>query len=461
MGFVANRISTDKPLNSYAGQPVYYREVEEVIMNDNDSIIRRNIHYFMDNFLEPAENYVYVDFSDSSNPDRFVTIPNFIYGKRTGYPGTLNDYNNQNFAYLAYPLGEFCQQTQDGGLPRKEVTVDGNGRLILKREYIYTPTVNNTRYGYVYTKEVSNNPSMSVYNISRIGRHAHRTHVRAITETAYSYSDGHCDSTVTETTYSYKLGRPTSIGSRRQNESAVMSNFYPDMLDVGESTDTLPEVKAVAALQQKNIIAKPIQTVRYNNGVVAEGHYSDYMVLPGGQVVPKACYNISLGHWFIDNPQVSNGAIVKNSGFYLQEEALAYDASLNPCHVGSRVSPDKVIVWGYGGRYPIAVIENYTEPQLNANSQLLSLLSQLEGYRKIGSQATSSALKSLNMNIRNSLPDGVLVKTYTFDPYAGLTSEFDYSGVGAIYTYDGFGRLTAQYDDHFKLIESYTYHYGQ
>lgn len=240
-----------------------------------------------------------------------------------------------------------------------------------------------------------------------------------------------------------------------------MSNFYPDMLDVGNSTGMSPEVQAVAALKQKNIIAKPIQTVRYNNGVVAEGHYSDYMVLPGGQVVPKACYNLSLDRQFINNPQVSNGAIVKNSGFYLQEEALAYDASLNPCHVGSRVSPDKVIVWGYGGRYPVAVIENYTEQQLNANSQLLSLLSQLEGYRKIGSQAASSALKSLNMNIRDSLPDGVLVKTYTFDPYAGLTSEFDYSGVGAIYTYDGFGRLAAQYDDHFKLIESYTYHYGQ
>lgn len=460
-GFVANRISTDKPLNSYAGQPVYYREVEEVIMNDNDSILRRNIHYFMDNLLEPPENYVFVDFSDASGLDCFVTIPNIIYGKRTGYTGTLNDLNNQNHAYLAYPLGEFHQQMQDGELPRKEVTVDGDGRLILKKEYIFTPTVNNTRYGYVYTKEVSNTPSRSVYNISRTGRHAHRNHVRAITETAYSYRDGHCDSTVTETTYSYNLGRPTNIVSRRQNESTIVRNFYPDMLDVGGSTGTSPEVQAVAALQQKNIIAKPIQTVRYNNGVIAEGHYSDYIVLPGGRVVPKAYYNLSLDRQFIDNPQISNGAIVKHSGFYLQEEALAYDASLNPSHVASRVFPDKVIVWGYGGRYPIAVIENYTEQQLNANSQLLSLLSQLGGYRKIGSQTASSTLKSLNMNIRNSLPDGVLVKTYTFDPYAGLTSEFDYSGVGTIYTYDGFGRLTAQYDDHFKLIGNYTYHYGQ
>ena len=65
------------------------------------------------------------------------------------------------------------------------------------------------------------------------------------------------------------------------------------------------------------------------------------------------------------------------------------------------------------------------------------------------------------MNIRNNLPNGVLVRTYTYDPYFGLTSEFDYSGVGTIYTYDGFGRLSALYDDRFKLLENYTYHYHQ
>ena len=69
-------------------------------------------------------------------------------------------------------------------------------------------------------------------------------------------------------------------------------------------------------------------------------------------------------------------------------------------------------------------------------------------------------LKNLNMNIRNALPEGALVRTYTYDPYSGLTSEFDYSGVGTIYNYDGFGRLTAQYDDNYNLLENYTYHYG-
>lgn len=488
-GLVANRISTDKPLNSYAGQPVYYNEVEEVIMNDKGSTLRRNIHYFKDNLLEAPVNYVFVEYGIGSRNNWLVTIPNYIYGKMTGYTGFCKDLNNKNCAYLAYPLGEFQQQTQDGELPYMEVTLDGDNRLIQKKEFVYIwPTIDITRYGYVYTKEdiyaedtkplwsningydqrqFSSTPSCSVYSISRTARHAHRSHVDKIIETAYSYRDSLCDSIVTETSYDYNLGRPTRTNSCRLYESpdvitsvsrTTVTNFYPDMLKVGESSGTSSEVQAVAALQQKNIIAKPIQTVRYNNHVIAEGHYSDYKVLPGGQVVPNACYDLALGQ-SIKDPEVSNGAITKNSGFYLQEEALDYDASLNPCHVSSRVSPDKVIVWGYGGRYPVAVIENYTQQQLNANSQLRSLLSKLEGYRKIDSQTAISALKSLNMNIRKSLPNGVLVKTYTYNPYAGLTSEFDYSGVGAIYTYDGFGRLAKVLDHNGSVISTNSYNY--
>lgn len=488
-GLVATCMSTDKPLNSYTGQPVYYREVEEVIKNGYNDILRRNIHYFKDNLLEPPVNYVYVDYGIGSTQNNWlVTIPNIIYGKRSDYNKSFEDfYKDDNYTYLTYPLGEFQQQTQDGGLPLKEVTLDGDDQLILKKEFVYEATIDNIRYGYMFTQEDytpkpekgmfsdfwpnTNNvntytpPLCTIYNISRTGRHAHRNHVREIIETAYSYRDSLCDSIVTETRYSYNLGRPTYIRSGRLNEFTSVSNFYPDMLNVGGGISTSPEVQAVTALQQKNIIAKPIQTVRTNrknnNSVIAEGHYSEYMVLSEGRVVPKAYYNLNLtsDRKLINNPQVSNGAIVKNSGFYLQEEALAYDASLNPCHVSSRVSPDKVIVWGYGGRYPVAVIENYTEQQLNANSKLLSLLSQLEGYRKIGSQTAISALKSLNMNIRNSLPDGVLVKTYTFDPYAGLTSEFGYSGVGAIYTYDGFGRLTKVLDQNGSVVSTNSYNY--
>ena len=464
MGYVANRITSDRPFNSHQGQPVYYREVEEVVKNCNDSIKKRIIHYFRDNLLTPPENYIYVRYHTGVNMDHFLALPNIIYGKRTGYDWLLNDYNNQNFAYLAYPLGEFCQQSQDGGRPCKEILIDGNGRLVMKKEYQYGSSIYSTRYGYVYTKddfteENAYSPYMTVYNISKSSYHTCRSHVIRISETAYSYRNGIRDSIVTETSYGYNLGRLSGILTERQADKIQVLNYYPDFLSLDMGAELTADAQAVAVLQQNNIIGKPLQTTKFYNGIPIEGTYSEYMVLSNGIAVPKAAYGLSLNSSHVSGPFVANGAIVKNSGFYLKEEVMTYDINIKPSHVCSRISPDKVLVWGYGGRYPIAVFENYTWQELNANNQLRYLLYQLGCITRIGPE-TSSLLKSLNMNIRNSLPDGVLVTTYTYAPYAGITSEFDHSGVGTIFTYDGFGRLTALYDDSFNLIENYTYHYA-
>lgn len=464
MGYVANRISTERPLNAYQGQSVYYKEVEEVVKDITGAVQKRVIHYMYDNLLDPPLNYVYIRYHNNMGQDHFTEVPNIIYGKRIGYGSSISDYNNQNFSYIAYPLGEFCPYSQDGGRPNKEIIIDGNGSLLAKKDYAYSSSLNNTRYGYVFRKDditgQYGQPNITVYNISRSSHHSSRSQLYRMSETTYNYRNGHRDSVVTETLYEYSLGRIYEIRTNRLLETIKVNNYYPDFLHVNTSVELSEEAQAIAALQQKNIIGIPIQTVKRYNNIAVEGNYRDFMVLSGGMVVPKSFYNLSLNNSYVVSPSMSGGAIIKDSGFYLQEEALAYDANFNPIHVSLRTSPDKVYVWGYGGRYPVAVIENYTEAQLNANTQLSSLLSQLESYRKISSQLTSIALKNLNMNIRNALPEGALVRTYTYDPYSGLTSEFDYSGVGTIYNYDGFGRLTAQYDDNYNLLENYTYHYG-
>ncbi len=464
MGYVANRISSDRPLNAYQGQPVYYKEVEEVIKNNSGGVQKRIIHYMLDNLIATPMNYIYIRFHNNLGQDHFTPIPNIIYGKKNGYDSSISDYRNQNFAYISYPLGEFHLYSQDGGRPSKEIIIDGNGTLLAKKEYAYSCSLHNVRYGYVFIKndftDEHGQSYMSTYNISRSSHHSSRSHLSGISETTYSYRNGLRDSVVTKTLYEYYLGRIHEIRTNRLSETIKVNNYYPDFLNLSTTMGLSDEAQAVASLQQKNIIGTPIQTIKSHNGIAVEGHYTKFTEILGGIVVPKANYGLSLSHSYVGAPYVSDGTIVKNSGFYLEEEALAYDANSNPVLVSSRTSPLKVYVWGYGGRYPVAVIENYSEDELNANVQLRSLLYQLENYRKIGNQTTCAALKSLNMNIRNILPEGVLIRTYTYAPYYGLTSEFDYSGVGAVFSYDGFGRLSAQYDDNFNLIENYTYHYG-
>lgn len=468
MGYVANRITSDRPLNSYQGQPVFYREVEEIIKknsSNNSPNVKRVIHYMLNDLVAPPMHYVYIRYHNGMGQDYLTAVPNIIYGKRVGYDSSISDFNDQKFAYIAYPLADFCPYAQDGGRPRMEIVLDGDDNLLAKKEYTYYASMNNVRYGYVFVKENLTDGNgqtyMSVYNISQSSHHSTRSHLGRITETAYSYRNGVCDSVVTETNYDYNLGRIGGISTSRQTETIQVSHYYPDYLSVGTGVNLSAEAQAVAALQQKNIIGTPIQTIKSHNGIAVEGSFTDFTVLNSGRVVPKTIYSLALDHSNVSGPSMSNGAIIKNSGFYLQEEAMTYDTNSNPMQVNSRISPTKVYVWGYGGRYPVAVIENYTETELSANPTLGSLLSQLGTFKKVSNQTICDALKSLNMNIRNNLPNGVLVRTYTYDPYFGLTSEFDYSGVGTIYTYDGFGRLSTLYDDRFKLLENYTYHYHQ
>ena len=465
MGHVATQYSSDRPLNTYQGQPIFYKEVEEVVKDNTGAIQKRIIHYMLDDFVDPPKNYIYVRYHNYMGQDCLTPVPNIICGKHTGYDPRISDFNTRDYAYITYPLGDFCPRTQDGGHPHKEIIIDGNGNLLAKKEYTYSPSVNNVRYGYVFTKEdfTAQNgytPYMSIYNISKSSYYSRRSHADRITETVYSYRNGHRDSVVTETSYGYSLGRIGSICTSRQSETIQVNNYYPDYLNVGTGQNLSAEAQAIAALQQQNIIGIPIQITKSHNNIAVESRYRDFMVLTGGMVVPKASYSFSTNRSYVNSPSISNGAVIKDSEFYMQEEALVYDANFNPIHVSSRTSPTKVYVWGYGGRYPVAVIENYSEAELNANTQLCDSLSQLENYRNISNQTTCVALKNLNMSIRNALPEGALVRTYTYNPYFGLTAEFDYSGVGIIYTYDGFGRLTAQYDDSFNLLENYTYHYG-
>ena len=410
-------------------------------------------------------NYIYIRYHNGLGQDHFTPIPNIIYGKKIGYEPNISDYSNQNFAYISYPLGEFHLYSQDGGRPHKEIIIDSNGTLLAKKEYAYSSSIHNVRYGYIFIKndftDEHGQSYMSTYNISRSSHYSSRSQLYRMSETTYNYRNGHRDSVVTETLYEYSLGRIGTISTSRQSETVQMNNYYPDYLNVGTGTGLSSEAQAVAALQQKNIIGTPIQTIKSHNGIAVEGSFTDFTVLNSGRVVPKNIYSLALNHSYVGGPSMSSGTIIKNSGFYLQEEAMTYDTNSNPMQVNSRISPTRVYVWGYGGRYPVAVIENYTETELNANPTLGSLLSQLGTFKKVSNQTICDALKSLNMNIRNNLPNGVLVRTYTYDPYFGLTSEFDYSGVGTIYTYDGFGRLSALYDDRFKLLENYTYHYHQ
>jgi YD repeat-containing protein len=105
-------------------------------------------------------------------------------------------------------------------------------------------------------------------------------------------------------------------------------------------------------------------------------------------------------------------------------------------------------IWGYGGQYLIAKIENGAIADITRISGLSDLLNN----------PLSEALSTAQENALRNL-SGSLVTTYTYDPLVGMTSMTDPSGRKVSYKYDSFNRLTQVLDLNETVTEEYDYHY--
>ncbi|MBP5689828.1 MAG: RHS repeat-associated core domain-containing protein [Bacteroidales bacterium] len=117
----------------------------------------------------------------------------------------------------------------------------------------------------------------------------------------------------------------------------------------------------------------------------------------------------------------------------------AHNAQGRPCQLG--VNGDvSAVVWGYGGRYPVAVVDNCSYSSLPS-----SLQSILPGGL---SDAQKKTLYELT---------GVAVRVFDFDPSVGVTLEIAPSGRSLSYAYDTWGRLTDIEDSYGTSLRSFSY----
>lgn len=221
----------------------------------------------------------------------------------------------------------------------------------------------------------------------------------------------------------------------------------------------MPDLQSLNKLIEKNIIAVPIKTVVKRDGIIIGGECKDFQLVTDIPML-KSVYKIKNTASNIDNsPIVNSDTINYLADKYKEGEILTYDEHLNPQHVRINDCQDRLYVWGYGGRYLIAIIENMDSITFNTSATLKSAILSLGNYKKIETVSTCNSLRNINMTIRNLLPDSAHITTFTYDPYYGITSEMDDSNSGTIFTYDSFGRLSAKYDANFKKTEEYDYNY--
>ena len=464
----ASRISSDKAFNSFMGPPVCYTEVEEIETDEyNFEIISRTIHYFEPQIVSPPVNYIFVLPHHFSVPyGNLVKIENRIHGTISGYRDELSYLNNTNLTYMTYPLGEFSNVSSIADQPLKEVYIGKDGNVRSIKQYTYTWAQNYKKYGYrAFCEDHYNNsnpqfPTLyyTTHYISRSEYVIRKARLDGALTTTYFYDGETRDSICESNGVIYNKGRVAYSFNTRGNESKSTKCYYPgDIQNIVGNTS--PAIGAINGLIENNIVADPIKTVVKRNGQIIGGECRDYQMLSGEPLLKSVYKFKNTAYNYAGAPTVNGNDIDYLADLYKEGEIMTYDEYLNPEHVRINNTLDRIYVWGYGGRFPIAVIDNMDYTTFQAATNLKSQILQLATYRNIENAADCASLRSLNAIIRAMLPVSAHITTYTYDPYFGMTSEINDSNLGTIYTYDTFGRLSGKYDVNYKQLEEYNYHF--
>ncbi|MBQ6879841.1 MAG: RHS repeat protein, partial [Bacteroidales bacterium] len=134
-----------------------------------------------------------------------------------------------------------------------------------------------------------------------------------------------------------------------------------------------------------------------------------------------------------------------------RETVLSRDCMGNISSFQEKGEPQTVVIWGYGGQYPVAIINNAT---------MTSVTSAMGGQAVIDAlteaESPSSAQKTALSGLRTSL-SGAHVTTYEYIPGIGMSSRTDPAGMTVTYEYTTAGKLSCVRDHEGKKVEEHEY----
>lgn len=221
-----------------------------------------------------------------------------------------------------------------------------------------------------------------------------------------------------------------------------------------------------------NIVAQPIEIINYKNNNVINatitrfGCYDCNMYQPGfligGKFLPSKTYQLETNVPLSDYQPVSTDFTI-DSRCSQQINIDDYDDYGNLTQYHKINNYNKSYIWGYNGEYLVIEADNIDITTLR--TAVNSIQSDLESFLKntIGDLTSSSqktAWSTFNTSLRNHTSlNNVFIKTYTYKPLVGVTSETDVNGKTTYYEYDDFNRLKIIKDYDGNILKQYEYHY--
>ncbi|SDL85229.1 Uncharacterised protein [Sphingobacterium mizutaii] len=432
-------------------QAVYY-EAADPFLEMNHVYSSQTPNYIIRS-NSTVDNLVYL----KGSPVSYSRVIEKIYGNSTGnYKGKIvRTYSPLSVSRSAYfPQVPQVLQSWNSGLLLSEMVYNAQEKLVRKSENTYNHIddnfySNSTRrenfrnqvISPVMFRSSSTSPQIDpngspVYFVmSEFFPYSGRTHLIKEVNTEYDPLGLEVVSTVKSSgfdgNYYYKI-----CDTLKDSKSSLLITKYkynPDLsLLAGTQYDVYREMVG------KNIINRPVETLVSRGSIPI--HYQSL----------EYSKNI-LGYYFVNNIKEGKTTASISSSYSFQ----SHDSYGNPREVRSLGMPVTVYLWGYGGHYPIAKIENSTYAEVigalgsNATTILNSLNSSTVSDATIDTHMTT---------LRNSLKNA-RVTSYTYGALVGMTSMTDPRGNKESYQYDGFQRLKSVLDFSNNILKNYQYNY--
>ncbi|HEY8935714.1 MAG TPA: DUF5977 domain-containing protein, partial [Cyclobacteriaceae bacterium] len=239
-----------------------------------------------------------------------------------------------------------------------------------------------------------------------------------------------------------------------QNYSYESPNhLFPTKVELinskGESKVTLQKyphdfagIPVYDAMISSNRISPIVQQLEYKGNAFLQSTKTNYKDWGNGVIAPETV-----------ETQVGTNTPETRLHYY------AYDNTGNVLTVAKEKDAQVTYLWGYNQTSPIAKFDNTSYASVSSNTSLVNYVNQLQNYSDLTDPAVRTNLKTLNTNIRNSVPANVRVTTYTYEPLVGMTSQTDPNGVSSYFEHDDFGRLSLVKNLDGDVVKQFNYNY--
>jgi YD repeat-containing protein len=273
---------------------------------------------------------------------------------------------------------------------------------------------------------------------------------------------------------------PTRIVTFNSKDEPVTKtiNYPQDMVAAGKDPTGIYNAMAMA-----NIISPAIEQYQTKNNTQLLYEKNDYAIFNTNVIKPK-----SFERQTLSNPPE------------LRLQFLGYDNRGNPKSLVKDMGPKISYRWGYNQQYPVAEVvnatpdefyyENFEEnaaattgaahtgqnyyaganyainwPLPNARSYVISYWYLSGGvWKYMPEQPFTGSFTLSNGSGYDDIrvyPEEAQMKTYTYSPLLGITSETDTGSRTTYYKYDSAGRLMDIRDQDGNIVKTFQYNYRQ